>query len=39
MMGSILTLLKGGELKLGASACKMEEEEYIVRISNNVENL
>ena len=38
MMGSILTLLKGGELKLGAPACKTEEEEYIVRILNNVEN-
>ena len=30
MIGTILSQLKGGE-RLGASVCKVEEEEYIVR--------
>ena len=31
MIGTILTQLRGGGDRLGASACKVEEEEYIVR--------
>ena len=31
MIGAILTELRGGADKLGATTCKMEEEEYIVR--------